>query len=161
MDEHYLFAYWVLTTSRNYFLESDLFWVEGRGDGIISVNFEYFSHINYRLQTIWIKFSMGMDPTGSTESHLVLIPVISTWFECCQNHCTSCSKYLIVCCYCLFSHHETALLCTPPSSSHSDSLSCNHRRFCGQINCHPSVVAPCKRVAQFPYLAQTKCHPPS
>ena len=29
------------------FLEYDLFWVEeGRGDGIISVNFEYFSHIN-------------------------------------------------------------------------------------------------------------------
>ena len=100
------------------FLESDLFWVEeGRGDGIISVNFEYFSHINYRLQTIWIKFCicMGMNPTGSTDSHFVLSSVILfdyiTWFECCQNYCTctSCSKYLIVCCYCLFSHHETAL----------------------------------------------------
>ena len=59
------------------FLESDLFWVEeGRGDGIISVNFEYFSHINYRLQTIWMKFCMGMNPTGSTDSHFVLSSVI-------------------------------------------------------------------------------------
>ena len=141
------------------FLESDLFWVEeGRGDGIISVNFEYFSHINYRLQTIWIKFCMGMNPTGSTDSHFVLSSVILfdciTWFECCQNYCTctSCSKYIIVLLLLIFPSWD----CTLPSSRHS-SLSCSHRRLYGQIHCHPRVVAPCTRVAQFPYLVQTKC----
>ena len=143
------------------FLESDLFWVEeGRGDGIISVNFEYFSHINYRLQTIWIKFCMGMNPTGSTDSHFVLSSVIlfALWLH---HLIRMLPKLLHI--HKLQQTSNCVLLllifpswdCTLPSSRHS-SLSCSHRRLYGQIHCHPRVVAPCTRVAQFPYLARTK-----